>query len=425
MKKFFVLMFVGWACGAAHGQQKQRLTLSDAEEIALKEHPAIGARRFTALASEEAAAQAAAARYPQLTGSLTAAGAPENSRLAAGGLNNPVIYSRLASGFSISQMLLDFGRTSNLIDSSRYRAKAEEQQVAATRSQVLLDVDRSYLLALRAEAILRVAEHTVAARQLVLDRVSELAKARIKSGLDLSFATVSLEEARLLLVTARNDRKAAYANLSAALGYRDAREFELLEEPYKVEPLARDELIAKALRERPDLRARLFEADAAERQAKAENRLKYPSVAASVSAGLIPQHDTALRGRYFAAGINVSLPFLNGGLYRAREAEATMKAHAADERVKELETNIVRDLTVALLNVNTAAERVDVTTRLLEYAGKALDLAQSRYELGLSSIVELSQAQLARTSAAIQNANARYEYQIQRALLNYQANVAR
>lgn len=420
-----LLAAAGLACEAAHAQQKQRLTLREAEQIALQGHPAIRARHFTALAAAEAPAGVAAARYPQVTANLTAAGAPENTRLAAGAINNPVIYSRLASGFSVSQLLLDFGRTSNLVDSSRYRARAEEQQVAAVRNQVVLEVDKAYLQVLRAEAVLRVAEQTVASRQLVLDRVRELARAHLKSGLDLSFATVSLEEANLMLVSARNDRKAAHTNLSAALGYSDMREFELVEEPYKVEPLVVDELIGKALRERPDLRAQRFEVDAANRLAKAETRLKYPSVAAVSSAGLIPQRDTALRGQFVAGGINISLPFLNGGLYSAREAEARMKARAAEERVKQLQIEIARDIAVEVLNVNTAAERVDVTARLLEYAGQAMELAQSRYDLGLSSIVELSQAQLARTSAAIQNANAKYDYQIRRAILDYRTGVTR
>jgi outer membrane protein len=54
-----------------------------------------------------------------------------------------------------------------------------------------------------------------------------------------------------------------------------------------------------------------------------------------------------------------------------------------------------------------------------------LDLAQSRYDLGLSSIVELSQAQLSMTSAAIQQANAKYDYQTERAILDYQVGLRR
>jgi outer membrane protein len=97
-----------------------------------------------------------------------------------------------------------------------------------------------------------------------------------------------------------------------------------------------------------------------------------------------------------------------------------MRAKEAAERVHDARNRIARDVRIALLGVTTAAERVGLTARLLEQAAEALELAQSRYDLGLSSIVELSQAQLARTSAAIQNASARYDYQTQRALLDHE-----
>jgi outer membrane protein len=80
---------------------------------------------------------------------------------------------------------------------------------------------------------------------------------------------------------------------------------------------------------------------------------------------------------------------------------------------------------VALSDANTASERLELTARLLEQASQALELAQARYDLGLSSIVELSQAQLARTTAEIQNTNARYEYQILRRTLAYHAGSIR
>jgi len=72
------------------------------------------------------------------------------------------------------------------------------------------------------------------------------------------------------------------------------------------------------------------------------------------------------------------------------------------------------------LNASTAYQRVAVTQQLLEQANLALDLAQSRYKLGLSSIVELTQAQLQQTQAEISNAQAGYEYQLSLAILTYQ-----
>jgi outer membrane protein len=80
---------------------------------------------------------------------------------------------------------------------------------------------------------------------------------------------------------------------------------------------------------------------------------------------------------------------------------------------------------VAFLNASTAWQRLSVTAELLNQASLSRDLAQSRYDLGLSSIVELSQAQLNLTSAQIANAQSRFDYALQRAVLDYQAGVTR
>jgi len=117
----------------------------------------------------------------------------------------------------------------------------------------------------------------------------------------------------------------------------------------------------------------------------------------------------------------VNIPILNGGLYAARRTEAELRALAAAQDSRDLEIRIERDIKVAWFSATNAFRRLDVTARLLDQANRSLRLAQSRYDLGLGSIVELNQAQLNKTSAEITNAGARYEYQIQRAVLDYQS----
>ena len=84
----------------------------------------------------------------------------------------------------------------------------------------------------------------------------------------------------------------------------------------------------------------------------------------------------------------------------------------------------MRDVRTAWLNANSAFQRLAVTEQLLAESTQAFDLAQSRYGLGLSSIVELSQAQLNKTSAQITSAEARYDYQIQRSVLMLRLGLA-
>jgi outer membrane protein len=121
----------------------------------------------------------------------------------------------------------------------------------------------------------------------------------------------------------------------------------------------------------------------------------------------------------------LNIPVFNGGLYKARQAEADLKAKAAAQRITDVENSVARDVRVAWLNATTAYDRMGLTKQLLDQAQLALDLAQSRYDLGLGSIVELSQAQLSLTTAQIAQTSALYDYQTQRVILDYQTGVLR
>jgi outer membrane protein len=402
------------------------LTLKDAETLALRNHPQLQAATFNAQAAEQVTREARSAYYPVATGSLTGAEAMSNSRIAAGALNNPLILNRYSNGLEIRQLITDFGRTSNLVASSRLGAQAAAQTAQQTEQDVLLAVNHAYFGVLRAEAVLKVAEDTVKTRQTLTDQVTALERNKLKSMLDVSFAEVNLAQARLLLVQAQNDEKAAYAELANALGLANPQPFELVEEPLPSAPPADPTgLVVQALQSRPDLASARFSYDAAVRYARAERDLWMPTISAAGAAGLTPANQVPLTDRYAAAGINVNIPIFNGFLYSARHQEATLRARAADQDMRDLADRIARDVRTAWLNAGTAYQRLDVTAQLMKQATLALDLAQGRYKLGLSSIVELSQAQLNLTQAQIDDTSAKYDYQIQSAVLAFQTGQLR
>jgi outer membrane protein len=402
-------------------QTAQTLTLGQAEQIALRNHPQIQAAVDVASASEARVTQARSAYYPTIYGSLTGAYAENDSRIGAGALNNPVIYDRFAGGFTASQLVTDFGRTPELVKSSRLHAQAQQENVATTRADVLLQVDQSYFAVLKAQAVLAVAEQTVKDRQLVSDQVTELEKNKIKSGLDVSFANVDLARAQLLLIQAQNDLEASFAELSDAMGYSDQRTFVLSDETLPTNPpAALQDAMQQALRDRPELIGERLDSDAAHSYATAERDLWMPTISAIGTAGLIPFRQDQLSPRYAAAGFNVNIPLFNGHLFGALHSEAQEQANAQDEYIRDLQNRIVRDVRTAWLNANSGFERLSVTEQLLAQANMALDLAQSRYKLGLSSIVELSQAQLNQTQAEIAQASATFDYEAELSALAYQ-----
>ncbi|EEF61574.1 TolC family protein [Pedosphaera parvula] len=406
----------------ASAEDAKPLSLKDAEAIALQKHPRITAAELRALASKQVTREARSAYYPTITGNATlAGGSGNNTRIAAGGLNNPLILDRNAEGINVNQLIYDFGRTANLTASSELRSRAEEENALATRAQIVLQVDAAYFDALQAQSVLGVANQTVATRQTLFDQINELANNKLKSGLDVSFARVSLEEGKLLLAKTENDLQGAFASLAALLGDRDQQQYHLLDtaSPASLN-MDQNQLVEKALQNRPDLARLRFEKEAAKKFARAEKDLHYPTINAMGSAGIIPLHDSKLNDNYAAAGINVSLPIFDGFLFSARAKEAELRAKAVEATMLDEENNIVRDVKLAALNLNYAAERVTLTGKLVESANDAFDLAQARYKVGSSSIVELSQAQLAKTEAEIAQARAKYEYQVRKSVLSYQ-----
>jgi outer membrane protein len=404
-----------------YGQSRMHLTLAEAQRLAIQNNPSFTAAKYNAAAAYQVAPQYKSAYEPSLTGLFTSVGADNGSRLAAGGLNNPIVYSRVGSGLSIAQMITDFGRTSNLIAMAKLEASAQDQVTETTRAQILLSASRAYFALLRAQALLKVATQTVAARQTVTDQVSALAESKLKSNLDVSFANVNLADAKLLLVQAQSDVKAAEADLATAMGLPNESGFVLDEEPMPAPmPDRVDDLLRVAIENRPELKNLRLEQSAAERFTRAEHALYYPSLGVMGTAGFVPTGYETIPSRYGAIGMNVSIPIFNGGLFKARQAEAELKAKAAGENVNDLQNRVIRDVRVAWLSATTAYDRMGLTRQLLEQSKIAFDLAQARYDLGLGNIVELTTAQLNVTSAQIADASALYEYQTQKIFVDYQ-----
>jgi outer membrane protein len=415
---------VAFISSLASAQTVQTLTLQQAEQMAIQNHPQIQASTALASAAEAQVREVRAAYYPNANGSLTGAEAVDSSRIGAGVLNDPRVFDKYANGFSVNQLITDFGRTHQLVKSSSLHARAQQENIVTSRADVLLQVDQSYFGVLRAQALLRVAQQTVSERQLVSNQVTLLAANLLKSQLDVTFANVDLAQSQLLLIQAQNNLQASYADLTRALGFADQRTYDLTEQVQTpAPPMELASLIQQALMNRPELIGQQLEANSAQTFAAAERDRWFPTISAVGAAGLIPFHQattaSGLNDQYAAAGFNVNIPIFNGHLFGALRNEAQARALAQQENLRDLGDRIVRDVNKAWFDANSAYQRLSVVQQLVNQATLALSLAQSRYQLGLSSIVELTQAQLNLTQAQIEQVNATYDYQTELSVLNY------
>ncbi len=397
------------------------LTLAEAERLALKNNPNISVANLNAMISHQNIREQRSALLPTAFLSVTAVDSRPGSRVAAGALNNPVIYPRAATGATVSQLITDFGRTNNLVASSEFQAKAQDQTAIATTADILLAVDQAYFNTLETKALVSVAQQTVDARQTLVDKIQALTSAKLRSDLDLSFTQVDASRARLLLLEAQNNYQAALAGLSALLGFSDEQDFQLVEEPTAANPPPLDvlPLISEALAQRPEVLALRDRVQAAETFGHAEHDLWRPNVSALGVVGLAPVRDNHIPNWYGAVGVNINIPVFNGFLFSARAQSADLQTSADRQRLLDLQNNIARDVRDAWHDSERAFERLSVTGQLRAQANLALDLAQSRYNLGLSSIVEFSQAELQKTEADISDTDARYQYRLTQIVLAY------
>jgi outer membrane protein len=402
------------------------LTLAEAEQIAIANSPRLRSAGLTSAAAGKVVTEVNTARYPTLSSALTGVGAETGRAVAAGALTTSSISNRAAGGMSISQLITDFGRTADLTESAKLRAAAQSKNADQVRALLRLEVRTSYYQTVGAQAVLKVAQATLDQRRTTLRQVTALAQALIKSTLDVSFAEVAASEAELGVYRAENEVHSNLARLSAAMGFDREQNFTLTEDSLPNALDARpDSAIVAALRDRPDLESLGLTRDAAHRLALAEAKLRYPTITAVAAAGLIPVRDRTLHDTYAAAGVNVSIPILNGGLYNARQAEAELRAQAAEKDICAAALDISRDVQIAWLNAATSFRGLDVSARLAAQANEALRLAQARYDAGLSGIVELTQAQFAATAAQIGVASAKFDYLRNRAILDYQTGSLR
>ena len=418
----------------------KKLTLKQAESIALRTAPILASYYFNAQAAKDVVKEARSQFFPQIQGDIEAVGtanairnafAGTNNQVpqirlgASGGLNNSLILSRESQGFNISQMIFDFGRTANLTAAAQFDALSQAQKAQLVRAQVIYRVDRAYLNILKAQALLNVAQQTVADRQVVFDDISALAQNKLKSDLDLSFARANLAQAEQLLLQTQNAVSTALAEFSAALGYKTEYHFELSEQgmtPFPKESV--DELTALALRIRPDVIAMREQVLSAQKRTLAERDARLPRIDAIGAIGRTPLGDPGVTGNYAAAGVNVSIPVFTGGLLSARQDEAYLRANSVQKALDDTETQVVSTVHAAWLDASTALKNISVAEALAASSDQALILAEAQYRAGQTSIIELSQAQLSDMQAEIAAAAAKYDYEILRAALDFQVGTA-
>jgi outer membrane protein len=402
----------------------QTLTLAQAQQLAIAQHPNIRELQFDAQAAQEAVKIARSGYAPQVSGSAVSVLNKPDTRIAANvaGITDPTVLQRTAAGVAISQYITDFGRTADLVQSFELAHKAEAERGKETRLSVLLGVTLAYFEVLRANALLQVTYQTLSERRTLYRQISVLQRAGLRSTLDVSIAQRDVSIANQAIIVARGRRRDAMAALSDALGSPLETDYVLDDmRSLPAIPKAIGPLIDEMLANNPELAALNADVASAQKRASSIARETSPTITAYGYLGGSPIRaiNQAISASYETAGVAMNVPIFTGGSLAAerRQAQDIALADAASAQAER--DALLRETRTAFDDVQSSRSNIDATDQIVSTARTALGLTQTRYRIGLSSIVDLSEAELQLTQAQIDHANAIYDYIEQGAGLDF------
>lgn len=402
------------------------LGLQQALELALQNHPAVQEANANLKASEARTEQTRSLYYPQVFANAnTVAGAGRtNPRFLVGGALLQENQTTFAGGVIANQRLYDFGFTSNLVESSKRAELAQEQDVSARRAIVILNVQRTYLISLKRRKLVQIAEETVRERGLIASQIEALYRQQLKSKLDWSLVRVELVNAESFLIRSRNDLKSSFADLNRAMGVPGGEDYVLEDISVDVKPTRPLESLISDSLSHPELQRVKEQTASAEAKLQATKRQYLPTISAIASGGTMEPFDPRgeqLTGGWWMAGGLVSMPLFTGFLIENQVREARAQKNASDAATVNVEQALTQQVTNSYLDTVTFAQQIKLGEEQVKTAREALQLAKQRYKLGLGTVVEVTQSEVAVMAAQTQLAEAQYDYKVAEVTLAYAA----
>ncbi len=420
------------------------LTLKQAEDTALRNQPTMREAHGLLEAAEGRVEEARAGYLPQLTvngsyerttgnpalhpGFSNAVNASSGMGGAsgaggAGAKTTPISwnpqYNYYSFGATASQLIYDFGQTSN-----RWRAAAASRDAAGDNThtavlQTLLNVRRAYFVARAQRDLVAVAEETVTNQEKHVEQTQAFVRTGIQPDINLATVQTALANAKVQLVTARNNYAVAEAQVAQAMGVPVGLSFSLSDAelpPVAGEDGPAETLVDQALRNRPELANVVDQRRAQELTVRSLKGSYGPSLSAVAN---ITELGIALDGLVpnWYVGLGLTWNILQGGLTRGqvREARGTLENLVGQEDALKLQVQV--DVQQGRLSVQAAKATIGASEEAVVNARQQLTLAEQRYAHGLGNAVELSDAQVAYTSAEAQLVQAKFNLASARAQL--------
>ncbi len=433
---FIVLMLLAgllWGRAAALGADGPAgsLNLKQAIDLALKEHPAVKQSRESTIAAREGIGVARAAYFPHTnfssnyyygnafinslrpaTSGATIGGAAPTGAGLAGAVPSAMVNNFYFYQFQANQLLYDFGKTPGAVAGTRATFKQAEQDYFGTRQQVVLDARTAYFGLLAAQRSQKVQEETVRQNQDLLKQAQGFYQVGLKAKIDETKAEANLYAAEANLIQAKNNVELARVTLMNALGLK-AWPFREVEDVLEVTPQPRplEELIAIAMERRPDLQKNRHQQESGEAAIKVARAGYFPAFTSTASYGWqsVDKPFATLPSSWYV-GAAMTLPIFDGLATRYSVSQNKAQLRSTLENFEVLRQQVIKEVDQAYLNVKTGWELIRATKKALEAARENLRLAWGRYQAGIGTIIEFTDAQVQFSQADLNFVQALYNY---------------
>jgi len=365
------------------------LSLAEAVRLALASHPDLAVAGAQTAIAKARIAQSETAHRPTLDATATA-GAQFTE---PPDILDPAVSARVS--LSLGWLVTDFGRTESRTRQARLGIDSADVGIAATEQALVEAVELAWFEALARDALIKVVQASVAAEERHLGEAERLVKVGVKPSFDVAQAKTQLALARTQLARAQGDALLARARLAQAIGAEGATVEGPLAGGWPGPEAGEDDavmgLVAEAIGQRPDARAADLSVRASELAIATAERGLNPTL--SVGAEVGAQAQEAGLGAGWGASVTLRVPILDGGLNDAQIDEARAQRIANDKDKVALLLRIRAQIAAAQEAIRSARAQRDAAAASREIADEALRLAEARYAQGLSSGIELADAQ--------------------------------
>lgn len=463
-----IALALGFAGGAWAQVAPQEITFDEALRLGLERNTALRQATNAAEASDLAVSQARATFLPDLSASISPTQRYGLSFDQTTGRLEQESTQSLDANVSANLNLFNGFRDQNTLAESRIRAEASEHSLGRARQDVLFNVANQFLQVLLGSELVRIQAENLTADSLQLRQVEQLVEAGVRARADVLQQEAQVAQRELSLLQAEADLEVAKTRLVQILQLDPFGNYTFVAPSLDAVVLEEgtydlEALLTAALDRRDDLRAQELQIEAAETGVRIARGGYYPTVNLFASYGsgysslaqravgepttipvTLPDGTPILLGgepltfdgprrvedvpfgdQFFtdnrggAVGLRVNIPIFDRFVTRAQVQRARLEAENERIRLDDLRQEVALQVRQGWLDYQNAAKQLDVTERQVAAAAAAAAAEQERYDLGVSTLTELTQARARLVEAQSARAQAVARFLFQQKLLDY------